>query len=54
MQRVLWRAVVLIGLSVSSCAGAPRPKAPNETGRTPVNRVVPPEVQGRRGGAPTP
>jgi hypothetical protein len=42
------RGVVLAGwLFELGCASAPLPKAPDETRRVPVNKVVPPEVGGR-------
>ena len=36
----------LLLVIVAACASAPAPKPPDETHRVPVNRTVPPEVEG--------
>jgi hypothetical protein len=36
--------LLLLGALVVGCASAPRPKAPDESHRIPVNRTVPAEV----------
>ena len=36
--------LLLLGALVVGCASAPRPKAPDESHRIPVNRTVPVEV----------
>jgi hypothetical protein len=41
-------AVVVLMVVVLGCAAAPMPKAPDESRRTPVNKVVPQELRARR------
>lgn len=41
-----WAMLVLC--AALSCATAPKPKAPDESRRTPVNKVMPPELGARR------
>ncbi len=45
MKRV---GIVVLVVMVLGCATAPKPKAPDESRRTPVNKVVPPELGARR------
>jgi hypothetical protein len=38
----------VVALAMLACASAPKPKAPDESRRTPVNKVVPPELAKQR------
>jgi hypothetical protein len=43
------KVLIVIGLVIAlGCVTAPKPKAPDESRRTPVNKVVPPELGARR------
>ncbi len=41
--------ILLALLAVAGCASVPGPKAPDESRRVPVNRVVPPEAMPAEG-----
>lgn len=46
MAREALAVLTALVLGFAGCATAPGPKAPDETRRTPVNKVVPPELAG--------
>jgi hypothetical protein len=45
---MLKTGIAILLAVVAGCASAPKPKAPDESRRTPVNKVVPPELEVRR------
>jgi len=47
------RAAVVVCVGLLRCATAPPAKRPDESRRTPVNKVVPPEVGGAGKATPT-
>lgn len=50
-QMARGRMLVLLGVLALACASGPKPKAPDESRRTPVNRLIPPELGGGKRGA---
>ncbi len=43
------KRVLVVVLTLAACASAPTPKAPDESRRVPLNKVVPPEVEAATG-----